>query len=99
MAGKKSNTSTKKAEPRNPNERMGEHLRELTAIHAHTDALALALAGNAGEGFRDGELTAILFDIEERLMHVRDGIESLTDSNFLARGEKKHSAGKAVHHG
>jgi hypothetical protein len=66
---------------------MEKHIRELTAIHAHTDALALAVAEAGADAFRDNELTAILFDLEERLMHVRDGFASLP--NF-AREEVKH---------
>ncbi|OFW00148.1 MAG: hypothetical protein A3G20_05050 [Acidobacteria bacterium RIFCSPLOWO2_12_FULL_59_11] len=99
MATRK-HSSKRKAEPLDPNQCLGEHIRELTAIQAHTDALALACGKNGVDALRDNELTAILFDIEERLMHVRDGIQSLTNSNFLtARGEKKSGAGKAVHHG
>lgn len=102
MAGKsvpKAAKAKRKPEPLNPNSRMGEHIRELTAIQAHTDALALAVSGEGADGFRDDELSAILFDLEERLMHVRDGMKSLIGSHMLtARGEKK-SAGKEASHG
>lgn len=81
----KKHSSKNKTAPADPYELMGIHIRELTAIHAHTDALALAIAGK-GE-FRDGELTAILFDLEERLMHVRDGFAGMP------------TLFKSVHHG
>ena len=64
------------ANPVDLNDRVGEYIRELTAIHAHMDALALAVAGEGAEAFRDHELSAILFDLEERLMHVRDALVS-----------------------
>ena len=67
MATKKS-ISKSKAPQISPIEQLGQHIRELTAIQAHTDALALAVPGK-GE-FRDGELSAILFDLDERLIKL-----------------------------
>lgn len=90
MAGKsvaKAVKANRKPQPLEPNSRMGEHIKELTAIHAHTDALALAVAEAGADAFRDDELSAILFDLEERLMHVRDGFKSLPR---FAREEASH---------
>ena len=100
MATRK-HSSTCKAEPLNPNDRMSEHLKELTAIHAHTDALALAIAGEGADTFTDGALSAVVFDLEERIRHVRDGLAGLPSfPNSATEGENKiPPVGKDVQHG
>ncbi len=77
MAEKSKLTSKSKTKPVDVNERTQGYIRELTALQAHADALALAVESHGAEGFRDNELSAALFDIEERLMYVRDGFASL----------------------
>ena len=62
----------------NLTKRLQGAVRELTAIHAHTDALALAV--EAEGNFRDGELATALFDLEERLLRVLNNIEALPAS-------------------
>ena len=94
MATKK-HSSKRKTEPLDPNRRMEEHIRELTAIHGHTDALALAIAGEGADALIDGTLSAVVFDLEERIRHVREGLAGLPSfPNSATEGEKKSRAGK-----
>jgi len=65
---------------------LSEQVRELSAIQAQADAIALAVSGHGASAFRDNELSAALFDIESRLMRVRDWLEELPALTALQVG-------------